>query len=172
LSFTKAFNTEIVLLAVLRYVSLRRRDKQLLSWLSFGVFLVIVGAIFLTTHNLTDRIEAFFRDFELEQVSGELYFPAPQSPHPTLYGVVAMFCLAFGIYQILLLFLKFALRATLVQRVETFTSIIFWLIASFAVDMLKNEIIEWFLFLAILIVLAAVGIVIRSLASMIAPEHR
>jgi hypothetical protein len=151
---------------------LKRRDKQLLSWLSFGVFLVIVGSIFLTTHNLTDHIEAFFRDFALEQVSGELYFPAPQSHHPTLYGAVALFCLAFGIYQILLLFLKFALRATLVQRAETFTSIIFWLSASFAVNMLKNETIEWFLFLAVLIVLAAVSIIIRSLASMIAPEHR
>jgi hypothetical protein len=150
---------------------LRRRDKHLLSWLSFGVFLIVVGAIFLTTQNLTDRIEAFFQDFELEQVSGELYFPAPQNSHPTLYGAVALFCLAFGVYQILLLFLKFALGATLVQRAETFTSIIFWLTSSFAVNMLKNETIGWFLFLAVLIVLMAVGIVIRSLASMIASEH-
>jgi hypothetical protein len=171
LNFTKAFNTKTILLALLRYVSLMRRDKHLLSWLSFGVFLIVVGAIFLATQNLTNQIEAFFEDFELEQVSGEFYFPAPQNPHPTLYGAVALFCLAFGVYQILLLFLKFALGATLVQRAETFTSIIFWLTASFAVTLLKNQAIEWFLFIAVLIVLVAVGIVIRSLASMIAPEH-
>ncbi|MCK4474814.1 hypothetical protein KAU30_03135, partial [Candidatus Bathyarchaeota archaeon] len=63
---------------------MRRRDKHLLSWLSFGVFLIIVGAIFLITQDLTGQIRAFFEDFKLEQISEKFYFPTPQSPHPTL----------------------------------------------------------------------------------------
>ena len=150
---------------------MRRRDKHLLSWLSFGVFLIIVGAIFLITQDLTGQIRAFFEDFKLEQISGKFYFPTPQNPHPTLYGATAMFCLAFGVYQILLLFLKFALGANLKQRAETFTSVIFWLTASFAVSMLENETIEWLLLIAVLVVLAAVGIIIRSVANMISQKR-
>lgn len=150
---------------------MRRRDEHLLGWLSFGAFLIIVGVIFLITQNLTGQIKTFFKDFKLEQVSGNFYFPAPQNPHPTLYGAVAMFCLAFSVYQVLLLFLKFALGADLKQRTETFTSIIFWLTTSFAVTMLKNETIEWLLFVAVLIVLVAVVIIIRSMSSIIAQKH-
>lgn len=149
---------------MLRGACLKRGDKQLLGWLSFGAFLLIVGAIFLVTPNLIEETEAFFKDFKLEQVSGNFYFPTPQSPHPTIYNSIAIFCFAFSSYQILLLILKFALKAELTEKAETFTSVIFWLATGFAVQMLKVETIKWLTFIATLIILAAIVIIIRSAA--------
>lgn len=150
---------------------MKRKDEQLLSWLSFGAFLVIVGAIFLITPNLTDKIEPFLRDFELEQVSGNFYFPTPQNPHPTLYESVAFFCFAFGIYQFLLLILKFALKADPTKKSETLTSIIFWPATGFVLLMLKDGTIKWLTFIATLVILAAIAIIIRSATHIIFKKH-
>lgn len=143
---------------------MRHKDEQLLSWLSFGVFLIIIGVLFLLNPNLIDEVRVFFEDFKLEQVSGSFYFPAPQSHHPTLYNSIALFCFTFGTYQIFLLILRIALEATSTKKVETFTSILFWLATGFAMLMLKNGTIEWMTFIAWLIILAAIIIIIRSIA--------
>jgi Ca2+/Na+ antiporter len=150
---------------------LKRRDEQLLGWLSFGAFLVIVGAMFLITPNLTDEIEAFFRDFEIEQVSGHFYFPTPQNPHPTIYESAAIFCFAYFIYQFLLLILKFALEAEPTKKSETFTSLIFWPATGYVLLMLKDGTIEWLTFLATLVILAAIVIIIRSAAHIIFKKY-
>lgn len=150
---------------------MKRREEQLLGWLSFGAFLVIVGAIFLITPNLTDKLEAFFRDFELEQIRENFYFPTPQNPHPTLYESVAIFCFAYGIYQFLLLILKFALKAEPTKKSETLTSIIFWPATGYGMLMLKDGTIEWLTFIATLVILAAIAIIIRSAAHIIFKKH-
>ena len=150
---------------------MKRREEQLLGWLSFGAFLIIVGAIFLITLNLTDKIETFFRDFELEQVSGDFYFPTPQNPHPTLYESVAIFCFVYGIYQFLLLILKFALKAAPTKKSETITSIIFWPATGYGMLMLKDGTTEWLTFIATLVILAAIAIIIRSATHIIFRKH-
>jgi len=150
---------------------LKRKDEQLLGWLSFGAFLVIVGAIFLITPNLTVKIEDFFRDFELEQIRENFYFPTPQNPHPTLYESLAIFCFAYGTYQFLLLILKFALKAEPTKKSETLTSIIFWPATGFVLLMLKDGTIEWLTFIATLVILAAIAIIIRSAAHIIFRKH-
>lgn len=151
---------------------MRRKDEQLLGWLSFGAFLIIVGTLFLINPDLASQIEKFITNFELKQVSGNFYFPTPKSPHhPTLYNSLAMFCFAYGTYQILLLILKFALRAEPTKKTETFTSIIFWLTTGFALSMLKDRTIEWLIFIAVLIILAAIILIIRSVASIIFKKH-
>lgn len=146
---------------------MRHKDEQLLSWLSFGVFLIIIGVLFILNPNLIEEVRGFFEDFKLEQVSGGFYFPAPQNRHPTLYNSIALFCFTFGTYQIFLLILKTALGAASTKKVETFTSVLFWLAAGFAMLMLKNGAIGWMTFIAWLIILTAIIIIIRSVAYII-----
>ncbi len=147
---------------------MRREDEQLLGWLSFGAFLVIVGTLFLVNPDLASQIEDFVTNFELKQVRGNFYFPTPKSPHhPILYNSLAMFCFAYGTYQFLLLILKFALRAAPAKKTETFTSVIFWFATGFMVSMLKNETMEWLTFIAGLVILAAIAIIIRSTTQII-----
>lgn len=150
---------------------MKRKEEQLLGWLSFGAFLLIVGAIFLITPDLTDEIKTFFGDFKLEQVNEHFHFPIPQNHYPTLYKSTAIFCFAYGTYQFLLLILKFALKAEPTKKTETFTSIIFWLSTGFVMLMLQNKEIGWLTFIASLVILAAIALIIRSASHIIFRKH-
>jgi len=137
-------------------------EIHLLSWLSFGVFLILVGILFLVTPNLWEAVEGFFGDFTLRKVDGNIYFPAPEHNHAVLYNALSQFCLWFGIYQIVLLALKIYLGATIYQKAETFSDIIFWLLAGYFLVLLKEQGISWFAFIGVFILLVGIVILIRS----------
>jgi len=152
---------------------LRRSDDQLLRLLSFGVFLLILGIIVLATPNLSDQISAFVQDLKLEQIQSGVNasLPAPQGPHPQLYGAAALFGLAFGVYLVLLLIAKFVLGADFNQKAETLTGVIFWLGIGLAMLALARETIAWLLFVAIAVVLIAIIILVRSAAFLISKKR-
>ncbi len=150
---------------------MKRREENLLGWLSFGAFLVIIGIVFFINMDLVDEIEVFIRDFKLKQVSGHFYLPTPQKNHPTLYQSIAIFCFAYGAYQFLLLILKFALGAEPAKKSETLKSAILWPVIGFLMLMLKNGTIVWFTFIATLVVLAAIAIIMKSVTYIIFRKH-
>jgi len=140
-----------------------RLERDRLGFVSFGFFLILVGTIYLITPNCYDEFVAFFKDFKLMKVAPNMYFPAPASNHPVVYGAVMKFCFAFGLFQIVLLCLRFALRDTLSRKAETLSGIIFWLGAGFLSNMLLAENIGWFAFLGGLIIFVGLSLVVRSL---------
>ncbi len=152
---------------------LKRSDDQLLRLVSFGVFLLILGIIVLATPNLSDQIRAFGQDLKLEQIQPGVNasFPVPQSPHPQLYGAAALFGLAFGGYLILLLIAKSVLGADLNQKAETLTAVIFWLSIGLVMLALARETITWLVFIAIVVVLIAIIILVRSTAFLISKKR-
>lgn len=142
----------------------RRLEKQdRLEFVSFGFFLVLVGTIYLITPNLYGEFVAFFKDFQLVEVAPNMFFPSPASNHPVVYGAVMKFCLVFGLFQVVLLGLRFVLRDTLSRKAETLSGIIFWLGASFLSNMLSVENIDWFAFISGLIIFVGLSLVVRSL---------
>ena len=152
---------------------LKRSDDRLLRLVSFGVFLLILGITVLATPNLGAEISAFVQDVKLEQIQpgGNVSFPVPQGPHPQLYGTVALFSLAFGVYLIVLLIAKSALGADLNQKAETLTDVIFWLGIGFVMLALARETIAWLVFIAIVVVLIAIIILVRSAAFLISKKR-
>ena len=148
-----------------------RSEVHLLGWLSFGVFLILVGMLFLVTPNLIDEIRMFFQDFTIEKLNGKIPFPAPEHNHPVLYNALSQFCLFFGVYQIILLALKIYLRATVSQKAETFSDIVFWLSTSYFLMQLRVQKINWFMFIGGLILLAGIMILIRSTAPLFFKEN-
>lgn len=152
---------------------LRRSDDQLLRLLSFGVFLLILGIIVLATPNLSDQISAFVQDLKLEQIQPGVNasLPAPQGPHPQLYGAAALFGLAFGAYLVLLLIAKFVLGADLNQKAETLTGVILWVGIGLAMLALARGTVAWLLFVAIAVVLIAILILVRSAAFLISKKR-
>jgi len=142
----------------------RRLEKwDRLGFVSLGFFLVLVGIIYLTTPNCYGEFVAFFKDFKLVKVAPNVFFPAPASNHPVVYGAVMEFCFVFGPFQIVLLGLRFVLRDTLSRKAETLSGIIFWLGAGFLLNMLFVENIGWFAFLGGLIIFVGLSLVLRSL---------
>ena len=138
-----------------------------LGFVSFGFFLIIVGVIFLITPNLHEEAVAFFQDFKLEEVYPNVYFPAPASSHPIIYRAAMRFCIAYALFQIAILALKFVLRDSLDSKAETLSGIVFWLGAGYLLNMLSVETINWFPFLGGLIIFAGLSLVVRSLFALL-----
>jgi len=135
----------------------------MLGFIPFGFFLISIGVTFLTTPNLINEISAFFRDFQMEKImEPNIFFPAPRSNHPVLYGAVEGFCYLFGIFQVGILILRFAYGSSPSQKAGSISDIVFWLGAGYLLGILKDQTIGWFAFLAGLIILIGISIIIRS----------
>ena len=134
-----------------------------LGFVSLGFFLILVGTIYLITPNIYDEFVAFFKDFKLKEVAPNMFFPSPASNHPVVYEAVMKFCFGFGLFQIMILGLRFVLRDTLSRKAETLSGIIFWLGAGFLLNMLLVKNIDWFAFLGGLIIFVGLSLVVRSL---------
>jgi len=148
--------------------SLKYREG-LFSAISAGFFFVLVGAIFVTTPNLFDKILKFF-DFDITSVPNteNLLLPAPKSPsaHLDVYSAVTKFSLVWGFYQIVILALRFVARSPLSKKAETASNLVFWLGASYLISTLLIETTararEWFAFWATIIVLIGVSLIVRA----------
>lgn len=143
------------------------RQRDWLGVASFGVFLILVGVIWLITPNFPKKIIDFIKDFHLVPITENVPLPAPASDHPVLYKAVAQFCLGFGIFHIITLALRIVLKEPLDRKSGTVSSIVFWLSASLLLSALAAKNISWFGFLAGLIMVIGLMIVVSSLIKLL-----
>ncbi len=147
----------------------RRRGEGLFSAVSAGFFFILVGAIFVTTPNLFDKIIAFFRNLSIVSVPNMvILLPAPTSPrnHLVVYSAVTQFSLVWGLYQIFVLALRFVARSSLDKKAETASNIVFWLGASYLIPIFLNgttTYITWFAFWAGILMLIGVTLIVRAI---------
>jgi len=157
-------------------VSHARRDG-IFSAVSAGFFFVLVGLFFVITPNLLDEIGVFFRDFDLVRVPNlGISLPAPVSPwaHSVVYSVAERFSFVWGIFQIVILVLRFAARSPAGKIAETMSNIAFWLGASVLISALLNETttrVMWFEFWAAIIVLLGLSLIVRAVILAAAPTR-
>ncbi|MBE0512907.1 hypothetical protein IBX38_07645 [Candidatus Bathyarchaeota archaeon] len=143
----------------------RQHEKRdILGLASFGFFLLLIGVIWVITSNLSQAVVDFFKDFELtEEIFPNVLLPAPAHHHPVVYTAVALFCFVFGLFQIVILVLRFFFREPLDRVAGTFSGIVFWLGVGFVSNLLAAEALEWFGFLGWFIVFIGLSLVVRSL---------
>jgi FtsH-binding integral membrane protein len=150
-------------------VSQPKHVEGIFSAISMGFFFVLVGAIFVATPNLFDKILAFFRNFDIVRVPNtEIFLPGPTSPnaHSVVYLAAGQFSLIWGLFQIAILALRFFAHSPLNKKAETVSNIVFWLGASYLISMSLNEMTTfttWFAFWATLIALIGVSLIIRAI---------
>jgi hypothetical protein len=143
--------------------------EGLLSALSAGFFFVLVGAIFVTTPNLLDKILAFFRDFDIVRVPNTpIRLPAPASPraHSGVYSALALFSFVWSLFQIVMLVLRFIANSPLSKKTETAGNLVFWLGANFLVRSFLSETTTrsaWFEFWTAIIMLLGVSMIVRAI---------
>jgi len=155
----------------------QKRSKQtdIIGIVSFGFFLLLVGAIFATTPNLLSKISDFIRDFKPQEVAPNWQLPAPEHPldHRVLYTAIYQFCLIFAIFQVFVLGARFMLRDSIDRKAGTISSLVFWFGASQIVSWLLNKTIDsWFVFVGWLIVLVGISIVIKNAIILATPLSR
>ena len=154
----------------------RRHREGLISAISAGVFFILVGAIFLTTPNLFNKIIDFFNDFHLESVPNltNVFLPAPVHPrtHSVVYLAVEQFCYAWGLFQLVILALRFLVRSPVSKDAETVSNIVFWvgtgfLTRTFLIETVRlpllTEMTRWFVFWSGIIMLIGVSLIIRAI---------
>ena len=142
----------------------RHEEQDKLSLASIGFFLLLIGVIWIITPNISQKVIDFFKDFKLEEeVFPNVFLPAPAHRHPIVYTALARFCFVFGLFQILILVLRFFFMEPVDRMAGTFSGIVFWLGAGFLANMLSAGTIKWLVFLGWIIVLIGLSLVIRSL---------
>ncbi len=148
----------------------KERHSEGTDWLSvvsLGFFLVLLGVIWIITPDCSSEVVDFFKDFHLENVTEKIILPAPKGHHPVVYTAAMQFCLAFGVFHIVILVLRFALRESVDRKTGTISGIVFWLGASFFLNMLAAEAIGWFGFVAGLIICVGLMIVVSSIVKLL-----
>jgi hypothetical protein len=151
-------------------VSRRRPRETLFSAASAGVFLILWGIIFIATPNLFGAIISFFRDFDIVKVPNTrfLILPAPAVPrtHSVVYSAVAQFSLIWGLFQIVILALRFIISSQLGKKAETASNIIQWLGTSYLITAFLSgttTLTVWFAFWGAFVALIGLSLIIRAL---------
>jgi len=136
-----------------------------LGILSFGFFVLLLGAMWVATPNLSEEVKTFFNpeNWRLQNVTENITFPRPERHYPVLYTAAMQFCIIFGAFQIAILALRFFLHEPLDRIEETLGGIVLWFSFSFFLNLLTNEAISWFSFLAGIIVSVGLSIIVRGI---------
>jgi len=145
----------------------RRERRDILGLVSFGVFLLLVGMIFIITPNLYRAVERFFGDFHLVEIAPNIFLPAPVSNHPVLYLAVEVFCYLWGLFQIVTLVLRFALGSPIRLKASTLSRIIFWFGAGWLTGLLGTQILGvgsrgWFAFWSAVAILLGFSLIVEA----------
>jgi len=127
---------------------------------------MLLGIIWIITPNYTEEVTNFFKDFHLENVTENIALPAPQRSHPTVYTAAMQFCIIYGAFNIVILALRFFLHEPLNKKADSVSGVIFWFSIGYFLNLLANESIGWFSFLAGFIVSVGLSIIVSSLVKL------
>jgi hypothetical protein len=148
----------------------------MLSAISAGFFLILIGVLFITTPSLFDKIVTFVSHFQAAQVGNtNMYIPAPENlgAHLDLYLTARQFSLVWGVFLIAMLGARFTFGSPLRRKAENVGNIVFWLgamylIQTFLVQTAQAfpqtiDITKWFEFWAAIIMLIGVSLIARAI---------
>ena len=143
----------------------RRRDG-ILSAVGAGAFLVVVGSLFIIHPNLIDKIVNFFNDFKLVNVLGQnnVMLPAPASValHVDVYSVLQQFSIAWGVFLVAMLVVRFAVSSPTSKKAENISDIIFWFGAAYLIQTWLINSAKWFEFWAMILILLGISLIVRA----------
>lgn len=143
----------------------RKYQEGIFTSISAGFFLLLVGAIFVITPNLFDRILDFFKSFGLVDVPyTDIVFFAPEIPrlHLTVYQAVGQISIALAVFQIFILALRFVIPSSWEKRSETIGNFVYWTGAAFLIQLFLIENTQWFVFWSTLIIIVGVSLIARA----------
>lgn len=150
-------------------LSEKRKEKLFTAIYVGGVF-IIVAAVYVShlPISLWDELVDFFTTLTLSPIPGtNIPLPAPSvaTAHTDLFFAIFQFAIAFGVLEIIILFLRIYFRSPVERKAETMENIVFWLGTSYlAITYLVNidQQSEWFVFWAGVLMVFGLALVVRS----------
>lgn len=149
----------------------RQYQEGLFTAISIGFFLLLVGTLFVIHPNLFGNIIEFFKDFKLVEIPNtNISFPAPEFPqlHQTVYQAARQFSIALGVFQIIILALRFFIPSSWEKRSETAGNMVYWLGATFLIQLFLILTTQWFAFWSTILILVGISIIVRAVVTAVA----
>ena len=152
----------------------RRHHEGMLSAVSVGFFLILIGVLFITTPNLSDSVVKFATNFTTEQVGNtNIYIPIPQNVgnYGDVYVAVRQFSIIWGLFLIALLGARLVFGSQVRRLAENVGDIVFWLGAAYLAQTFlvaptqasTIDVTKWFEFWAAIIMLIGVSLIARGI---------
>ena len=107
----------------------RKYPEGIFTAISAGFFILLVGAIFVITPNLFDNIVDFLKDITLVDVPNtDIIFIGPEFPrsHLTVYQAAGYFSIAWAVFQIVILALRFIVPSSWNKWSEAVGNLVYW----------------------------------------------
>lgn len=163
---------------------MRGHYEGILSAISVGFFLILVGTLFVSTPNLLHEVNTFLSNFRVVPVgSANIRVPAPQSlGNPDTYSAIQdvylaarEFALVWGVFLIAMLGARFLLDSPLRRKAENVGDVVFWLGATYLLEtflvaptqasvILDSDLaINWFKFWAAIVMFIGVSLIARAI---------
>jgi hypothetical protein len=140
--------------------------ETVITAISIGFFLVLVGILFVITPNLFGKIIDLLSGIRLVDVPNtNLVFPGPVATNAFLvvYSAAAQFSFALGAFQVVILALRFFYGSPWSKRAETVGNLVFWLGTGFLIQtFLLATNVQWFVFWSIVIMMIGVSLIARA----------
>jgi hypothetical protein len=152
-----------------------KHKEWIISAASAGFFLILVGALFLTTPGLFNKTLDFFRDYMTSEDKLNLVpvfpdiesfkLPAPVNPvaHIDFYSALLLFSMAWGIFKVLILITRLALGSPITKKAETASDVVFWLGTAYFIKTMLIDTTMWFEFWTVLIMIGGVSLIARAI---------
>lgn len=142
------------------------RHEGLITALSVGGFLIILGSIFGLTPEIIPKIISFFGDLTgvtYPLNGGQLMLPVPANPaqHLDVFGVIFNFMVSISVLQVIILVMRFWTKSPTNKIAETIGNTVFWLGGAFVANicLLTGTIDGWFQFWGSLIIIIGVSLI-------------
>jgi hypothetical protein len=173
----------------------RRHREGLLSAVSVGFFLLLIGALFVIKPNLYTDTVTFFSNFNTTSAvpNTQIQPPAPdaqssatnstvRNANLAVYSAAQQFSLAWGIFLIALLVLRFAFDSTWRRKAQNISDIVFWFGAIYLIQTwligptsslpYPTTAQPWFEFWSMIIVLIGASLIVRAIClAAVGREH-
>jgi hypothetical protein len=146
-----------------------RHKEGLLSAISIGFFLILVGTLFVLNPDLPNKIIDLARpeNFELKTVAPGLNvsLPIPKNPraHLLIYQTVEQFCLVWAVFLVGVLGVRFIFGSPARRKAEGLGNAVFWFGAAYLVQTLLVDTTKWFEFWATITALIGVSLIVRGI---------
>lgn len=150
-----------------------RHREGLLSAVSAGFFLILVGMLFVATPKLFDDATTFFSNFNVTQVPNtEIRLPAPIEPpsnssvraaNLAVYTAVEQFSVGWGIFLAAMLAIRFVYHSPSRRKAENLGDTVFWFGTAYLTQKWLIDTTNWFPFWSTIIILIGLSLIVRAI---------
>jgi len=122
--------------------------------------------MFIIHPNLIDKIVNFFNDFRWVDVvsPNNVMLPTPVhiAQHVDVYTAVQQFSIAWGVFLVAMLVVRFAVNSPTRRKAENVSDIIFWFGTAYLIQTWLINDTRWFEFWAMIIIVLGISLIIRA----------